>query len=386
MASAKRILVLGTSARGGDWSPLAAVTVGLHQGGHAVQCFGDASIAQDFASAGIAVEVVPAEDTLGTFTARWRATGASGPTPLRVWAEACLPSIRSLVRDFRPQVVLSQLFTMELARLTKAACGLRWCCVNPAYYFGPDSLRPFEADFAGPSRSLLPALRQAVGDADLVLHATDALFDPPPPSFPRHHHHVGPLMWEPSSEAPTYLDIPGAPWVLVTVSLSPQEGEMTLARTTLQTLAAHPVRVVTTLTAGHPRDELGAIPANARIELFVPHAAVLKRSCLLVSHAEHGVVAKALYYGVPMVLVPWDRDQPGVAARAAALGVAEVIARHDLTALRLSAAIQRVLGTPRYQENAARIASHLQARDAVALTRARIEELLETTECSTIGA
>ena len=73
-----------------------------------------------------------------------------------------------------------------------------------------------------------------------------------------------------------------------------------------------------------------------------------KRSGLLVSHAGHGVVAKALYYGVPMVLVPWGRDQPGVAARAAALGIAEVLARHDITEPRLSAAIHRVLGTPRY--------------------------------------
>jgi UDP:flavonoid glycosyltransferase YjiC (YdhE family) len=154
---------------------------------------------------------------------------------------------------------------------------------------------------------------------------------------------------------------------------------MTLARTALQTLAAHPVRVVLTLTAGHPRDELASIPANARIEPFVPHSAVLTRSGLLVSHAGHGIVAKALYYGVPMVLVPWDRDQPGVAARAAALGVAEVIARHDLTELRLAAAIDRVLGNPHYQENAARIASGLQAQDAVALARTRIEELLGTT-------
>src|SRR4030095_12620238 len=102
------------------------------------------------------------------------------------------------------------------------------------------------------------------------------------------------------------------------------------------------------------------------------------RSCLLVSNAGPGVVAKALDHSVPMVLVPWSSDQPGVAARAAALGVAEVVARHDLTALRLSAAIQRVLGTPRYQANAARIASRLQARDAVALACARIEALLET--------
>jgi UDP:flavonoid glycosyltransferase YjiC (YdhE family) len=378
MTSVKRILVLGDSGMAGDWPPLAAVTVGLHQAGHAVQCFGDPAIAQNFALAGIAVEVMPAENTLGAFTARWRATGASGPRPEPVWAEACWPSVRSLVRDFRPELVLSQLFTMELARRTKAACGLCWCCINPAYYFGPDSLRPFEADFAEPWQPKKD-LRQGIGEADLVLHATDALFDPPPPSFPRHHHHVGPLMWEPASETPPYLDVPGAPWVLVTVSSAPQPEEMTLARTALQTLAAYPVRVVITLTAGHPRDELGAVPANAQLERFVPHSAVLKRSGLLVSHAGHGIVAKALYYGVPMVLVPWDRDQPGVAARAAALGVAEVIARHDLTEQRLSTAIQRVLGTPRYQENAARIAGRLQARDAVAIARARIEELLETT-------
>ena len=190
---------------------------------------------------------------------------------------------------------------------------------------------------------------------------------------------MGPLWWERPSAAPTYLDAPGAPWVLVTVSSNPQVEEMTLARTALQTLAAHPVRVVLTLSPRHPRDELGSVPANARIEQFVPHSAALTRSRLLVSHAGHGIVAKALYYGVPMVLVPWDRDQPGVAARAAALGVAEVVARHDLTELRLSAAIDRVLGNPRYQENAARIASRLQAQDAVAMARARIEALLETT-------
>jgi len=79
------------------------------------------------------------------------------------------------------------------------------------------------------------------------------------------------------------------------------------------------------------------------------------------------------------VLVPWDRDQPGVAARAAALGVAEVIARHDLTEQRLAAAIDKVLANPRYREHAARMASHLHTRDAVATARTRIEALLGTT-------
>jgi UDP-glucoronosyl and UDP-glucosyl transferase len=352
--------------------------VGLHQASQSVLCFGDAAIAQDCASVGIPVEVGQGADSLGALMAEWRAAGASAPPPLRVWADACLQAVSAIVRDFRPRLVLSQLFTTELARLTKEACGLRWCCINPAYYFGPDSARSLEADFVGPARTLFPYLVQALGEADLVLHGTDAMFDPPPPSLPRHHHHVGPLMWEPASEAPACLDTPGAPWVLVTLSSSAQPEERSLARTALQTLAEFPVRVVLTLGAGHPRDELGTVPANARIEQFVPHSAVLRRSCLLVSHAGHGVVAKALYYGVPMVLVPWGRDQPGVASRAAALGIAEVLARQDITEHRLSVAIQRVLGTPRYQEIAARIASHLQAQDPVALAGARIEELLET--------
>ena len=67
MVSSQRRLVLGTSHGGGNWSPLAAVTAGLHQAGYAVQCFGDPAIAQDFASAAITVPVVSAEDTLTTF-------------------------------------------------------------------------------------------------------------------------------------------------------------------------------------------------------------------------------------------------------------------------------------------------------------------------------
>ncbi len=104
---------------------------------------------------------------------------------------------------------------------------------------------------------------------------------------------------------------------------------------------------------------------------------MLARSRLLLSHAGHGIVMKALYYGVPMVLVPWDRDQPGVAARAAALGAAEVVARQELTEVQLSAAINRALENPSYQEHAERIASRVRARDAIAAARARIEEFLD---------
>ena len=117
MASPKRILVLGTSHGGGDWPPLAAVTVGLHQAGHAVQCFGDAAIAHDCASMAIPVEVGEAADALGALMAQWRAAGAAGPPPLRVWADTCLPAVRALVSEFRPELVVSQFFQRSAQRL-----------------------------------------------------------------------------------------------------------------------------------------------------------------------------------------------------------------------------------------------------------------------------
>jgi hypothetical protein len=65
MASRDRIVVLGTAYGGGNWPPLAAVTVGLHRAGHDVRCFGDNSIAEEFGSASVRVEVVTAEAPLG---------------------------------------------------------------------------------------------------------------------------------------------------------------------------------------------------------------------------------------------------------------------------------------------------------------------------------
>ncbi len=79
------------------------------------------------------------------------------------------------------------------------------------------------------------------------------------------------------------------------------------------------------------------------VERTVSHSAVLERGALLVSHAGHGSVMKALWHGRPMVLVPWGRDQPGVAARAAALGVAGVVQRDEASEETLSVAIDRAL-------------------------------------------
>ena len=326
--AALKVLALGLSSAGGDWPPLAAVVLGLSQRGHSVRYFADTTIATALRGTAVVVDAVRPEAALRSYVIRWNERVAAAArsavefipivTPLTEWSAETLPTVCDLVSQFQPDIMLSQLLTMELASRIKAETGLRWCFVNPAYYFGQEGGRSLEEDIGPHERPLFSHCRSLLGGADLVLHGTDTVFDPPTAPLPIHHRYLGPLLWEPSSVMPSFLAEPGPPWVLVSLSLAPQHEEIRLAQAALTALAAQPLRVLLTLSEWHSRDELLPLPANARVEYYTPHAEVLKRSRLLVSHAGHGVVLKALYYGVPMVLVPWGRDQPGVAARAEA--------------------------------------------------------------------
>lgn len=93
---------------------------------------------------------------------------------------------------------------------------------------------------------------------------------------------------------------------------------------TTEALAKEPYTVVATLpaanagSAGATRasgtNAIHAIPDNARVEHFVPHSLVLDRAAVAITHGGMGSTQKALAKGVPVVVVPFGRDQHEVAA------------------------------------------------------------------------
>ncbi len=85
---------------------------------------------------------------------------------------------------------------------------------------------------------------------------------------------------------------------------------------------------------------------------------------------------KALWHGRPMVLVPWGRDQPGVAARAAALGVAKIVPRSEASAKALSAALDAVLGDERLRQEAEHHSGRLSTTDPPGIAAELLETLL----------
>jgi hypothetical protein len=312
--------------------------------------------------------------------ANGEAPDPAAPNPLVQWAQACAPAVHAALQERQPAVLLSALHGLGLTDLLASALEVPWCFVNPSFYFGEDSTRPWDADFRSPGvhamRSWFLPLSQR---ASLVLHATDPFFDFPPARLPRHHHYVGPLLWESPTAAPLYLSAPGPPWVLVTLSTLPQAGELAIARAAIRALAREAVRILVTLAPGHARAELGTVPDNVYLSDYVPHSTVLPDSRLVISHAGHGIVMKALYHGVPMVLVPWGRDQPGVAARAEALGVATVVRRDDCDDASVAQAVHRVLDDPHYTERVRTVARRLQAEDAVTAACTHVESLVTST-------
>jgi UDP:flavonoid glycosyltransferase YjiC (YdhE family) len=331
---------------------LVAAALALAEAGHEIVYFGDEGLAKATAGTGLAIESVPPGLDLPSRLQTWRGErlqDPAAPLPLLGWVQDVAPLALQLAKAWQPDLLLCSDFTALVGARLREDLGAPLCLINATYYIGPGARRRLDEDFA-PGTPSPEGFVHLIHSGDLVLHATDPEFDPPPDEPPPNHHWVGTLIWEPVQTPPAWLDEPGDPWALVTLSSARQEKEIELARAALRALGDFPLRVLLTLGDPEAREELGTMAANVRVETFVPHSPVLEHAAICVSHAGHGIVAKALHFGVPMILVPWDRDQPGVAARAEALGVARVVPRGVLTPAALAAAIRNVLETPSYSE------------------------------------
>jgi len=381
-----RILVVATAGAGGDLQPLVAAALALRSRGHETFFVGDHSVQRVLAEVRQETEVLPSDLDLGPRLAgsirdAMAATNgdlaAAGPLVqerMAVWAQQAAQPVAAAVRRHRPTMVMTSLFGVEVLALASPPCP--WVVVNSTFYIGPNPPRPPEQDFGPRALPLLSRYAALLEGADLVLHATDQVFDFSFDRLPTHHRYVGPLgIWEPHGGAPEYLDQLGDPWVLVSISSQLQD-DIPLATAALAALARYPVRVVLTVGPDHDPREVGSIPANARIERTISHAAVLERGRLLVSHAGHGSVMKALWHGRPMVLVPWGRDQPGVAARAAAIGVAEVVRREDASGETLTLALSRALSSETMGGAARQHATRLQGSDPQSAAATALEALV----------
>jgi UDP:flavonoid glycosyltransferase YjiC (YdhE family) len=133
-----------------------------------------------------------------------------------------------------------------------------------------------------------------------------------PRAWPEWAHVVGPLMWEPPTDD---VELPEGddPLVLIAPSTA-QDPDHRLLQAALRGLADAPVRVLATWNRRLPSKPL-PVPDNARVVEWISYARTMPECDVVVCHAGHGTLARALASGCAVVACPHIGDMNENAAR-----------------------------------------------------------------------
>jgi UDP:flavonoid glycosyltransferase YjiC (YdhE family) len=193
---------------------------------------------------------------------------------------------------------------------------------------------------------------------------------PPEPNT----HVVGPLQWEPPfGDVDLPAGDPSWPVVLVAPSTA-QDAEGRMLRAALDGLADLPVRVLASTNRRAPSEPF-EVPANARLVDWVSYSRTMPRCDIVICHAGHGTLVRALASGCVVVACPAAGDMNENAARVDWAGAGVRLPRRLVTARGLRLAVMRALEEPRLRERARAMATWLAENDPGARAAALVEEL-----------
>jgi UDP:flavonoid glycosyltransferase YjiC (YdhE family) len=207
------------------------------------------------------------------------------------------------------------------------------------------SLRAGEAACAEARRSLgLPPSGPPVA----TLVATLPGLEPLRPDWPERTYVTGPMEWDPAAAD---LEAPPGEGPLVFLADSSATGRpQTLLAVAAEGLRG--MRVACTRFGGSVADlPAGMVAGPGR------QGPLLDAASVVVCAGGHGMVAKALVRGLPLVIVPGPGDQRANAVNVARLGAGVHLPARRLTPETLRAAVRRVLGDPSYAAAARRVAA-----------------------------
>jgi UDP:flavonoid glycosyltransferase YjiC (YdhE family) len=169
-----------------------------------------------------------------------------------------------------------------------------------------------------------------------------------------------------SVEVPPWLDtLGGRPCVYVTLGTSlVQTNDTDFFQTVLSALQDEDVDVVVTVGPADPAT-LGPIPANARVERFIPQDALLPFCSAIVSNGGAGSTMGALAAGVPLLIVPAiAASQTRNAQAVVRCGAGRTVARNEIDRGVVRSEVRHLLDDPSYRQVARTIAEEIAAMPA----------------------
>lgn len=244
---------------------------------------------------------------------------------------------------------------------------------------GAQMLRDVERRLGVPD-SALPWFDIVVHEPDLYLQASPAELEYPRSDLPGNVRFIGPLLPKAPSDAARPSWWPelsaGRPVVHVTQGTVDNHDLGKLLVPTLEALADEDVLVIAT-TGGKPLSDVKmTLPANVRLETFVPHDALLPFVNVMITNAGFGGVQRALANGVPLVVAGDTEDKPEVCQRVAWAEVGVNLRTGSPSPARIRAAVREVLSRDQYRTRAGEMRRVIARYDAPSTAATLIEELL----------
>ncbi len=173
-----------------------------------------------------------------------------------------------------------------------------------------------------------------------VFYFTAGALEYPRDRWPANFRLVGPGTWAPPAEAPDWLVDIERPIALVTCSTE-RQSDRAIIEAALQGLPQQGLFVVATTAAYDPEEFAAAANPNCRLERFIPHGPIIDRASVVICHGGMGITQRALSRGVPVVVVPFGRDQHEVARRVEYAQAGVRLLPKRLNASSLAAAVQK---------------------------------------------
>lgn len=210
----------------------------------------------------------------------------------------------------------------------------------------------------------LPALKHTVDlvhQADLRLIQTSRAFDFPMDPAPANVRYTGPVLSDPDWVEPWESPWPETdkrPLVVVAFSSTFQNQSEVLGRC-IRALSNLPVRGLVTTGPALAKAQLPAAE-NVLVVGSVPHAEVFAQAALVITHAGHGTVMRALAAGIPLLCMPMGRDQNDNAAKVKYHG-AGLTLKKSAGVKTVRRAVQKLLSTETFAEAAQQLGKQIRA-------------------------
>ncbi|NJP08762.1 MAG: glycosyltransferase [Leptolyngbyaceae cyanobacterium RU_5_1] len=207
-------------------------------------------------------------------------------------------------------------------------------------------------------------------------------FEYPRSDLPPQVHCIGPLLSAPTPEFtfPNWWeDLKGNQPVVHVTQGTVSTNANDLLIPTLQALADEDVIVVAT-TGGVAIDTLNltTLPANVRIEPFLPHAHLLPHVDVMVTNGGYNGVQMALSNGVPLVVAGQTEEKPEIAARVEWAKVGINLKTRTPTPTQIKQAVKTLLQDSRYRTRSKQFQTKMQDYNPPAIAATLLEQLATT--------